>query len=491
MEAEASSSASFDFDHDGIWGYLEPLPDSDVVHRINFTDRRIAIGRSGANYVKFTSKAVIAGKSHATIEWNGRTDKMSVVTITDHNTVNGTFVDGVKVEGINVHRLFDGCTIFFGSKVPMNTGKEDYRFTFRHPFGRSKEESLFHHYTVGDRIGGGLHGTVHRALEKTSGQLFAVKTSWKHGKDSPIACAGQETMALMIMEHTNIVKLHEVFFHVNGELIDMVLEYVDGIRLHDLVFQTHLSEVHARELAFQLCSAIAYVHDKGVSHGDLKLDNVLITDEDPPKIKVIDFGLANVLGTYNMPVTPSKHIFSAPEAHAQWLDGEASNATMQKWDVWGAGCLIFNLLSSTHPFPGRGEEPFHPAIDRISWNLLDDKSDEARDLVQNLLPVDPADRMDLRMTSNHPWFRGYTPYRVSFASLSFEPRLRKDGDLKSDAMDAVDDSPALGKGRGAMQRSPQAQRQPRQLRAVADALLEAGPPRTRGRPGPSALQRHI
>jgi hypothetical protein len=58
MEAEASSSASFDFDHDGIWGYLESLPDSDVVHRINFTDRRIAIGRSGANYVKFTSKAV-------------------------------------------------------------------------------------------------------------------------------------------------------------------------------------------------------------------------------------------------------------------------------------------------------------------------------------------------------------------------------------------------------------------------------------------------
>jgi hypothetical protein len=36
-------------------------------------------------------------------------------------------VDSVKVEGINVHRLFDGCTVFFGSKVPMNTGKEDYR----------------------------------------------------------------------------------------------------------------------------------------------------------------------------------------------------------------------------------------------------------------------------------------------------------------------------------------------------------------------------
>lgn len=203
---------------------------------------------------------------------------MCVVTITDHDTLNGTFVDGALVKGINdFHQLFDGSTVCFGKTEPAEREEHDFRalpsaptfflaciysvtagYTFHCRFGRSKKESIFLHYIVGERIGGGLHGHVHRALEKKSGKVFALKMSWKvkslvisssfpipivlSKHDAPdsnsIACAGQEvcirplqsgprmlsralmkTMALMIMEHENIVRLHEVFFHINGEMI--------------------------------------------------------------------------------------------------------------------------------------------------------------------------------------------------------------------------------------------------------------------------------
>ncbi|KAJ6594549.1 kinase-like domain-containing protein [Mycena capillaripes] len=497
MEPEASSSSPI-----GIWGYLEPLVPSPNVHRINFTQRSIDIGRSEGNYAKFMGAAV--SKSHATIEWNGRTDTMSVVTITDHNTTNGTFVDGVKVEGINVHRLFDGCTVFFGSKVPVVTEQEDYRFTFHHAFGRAKTESLFSHYTLGDRLGGGLHGYVYRAVEKSSGKVFAVKTAWKHDNNASITAAGQETMALMVTAHPNIVKLHEVFFHIEGLLNDMVLEYVDGINLQELVTRTLLSELHAKELSSQLCLAITHAHEKGVSHGDLKPDNVLVTRGSPPVIKVLDFGLANVLGSYNMDPVPcgfpnrklsvlikiqviTNYIFTAPEAQRQGVD--PSNAQMQKWDDWGVGYIIFTLLSSQHPFPPReGGLPFNPAIDQISWDALSEKSDEAQDLVRKLLCVDPADRLSVGDTWYHPWLAGHQPYQHSFPSVSsLEPLPRDDSD--SDDMEAVEESPVPGKGQGRMQppRALKRLKQPRSVRSLGVGEQDLAR-LVRARPGPMQLR---
>ncbi|KAJ7028576.1 kinase-like domain-containing protein [Mycena alexandri] len=416
----------------GIWGYLEPLVPSANVHRINLTEPSIAIGRSDSNYVKFTGAAV--SQSHATIQWNGRTDTMSVVTITDHDTTNGTFVDGIKVEGINVHRLFDGCTIFFGCRVPVVTEEADYRFTFHHAFGRSKDESLFNHYIVGDQLGGGAHGSVFRALERTTGKVFAVKTSWKHSDNSvdTVMCAGQEVMALMSLEHPNICRLHEVFFRMDGEMVDMVLEYVDGIKLFQII-QIPMDEAHARELSYQLCTAVKYMNDRGVAHGDLKSDNVLLTREDRPKIKVVDFGLAQIRGTFNIRPIVTDHCYSAPEAPYQGKD--PTNTECRMWDNWGLGCLIFNVLSSEHPYP-QGRR-FEPTRDEISWHRLSTKSIEAQDLVRSLLVADPDHRMIAATALKHPWFQSHKPYRLSFATLfGLPPPQESDIDMMDDDSDS-------------------------------------------------------
>ncbi|KAJ7162200.1 kinase-like domain-containing protein [Mycena filopes] len=468
------------------WGYLEPLVPSAIMHRINLTELRIPIGRSDNNYLKFVGAAV--SNSHATIEWNGRTDAMSAVTITDHNTLNGTFVDGVKVEGINVHRLFDGCTVFFGCKVPVVTEEPDYRFTFHHAFGRSKDESIFNHYVVGDQIGGGAHGSVFRVLEKKTGKMFALKTSWEHEDTNVevILCAGQEVMALMSLEHINIARLHEVFFRMDGEMVDMVLEYVDGVTLEE-VLRTPLDEIYAKELAYQLCTAVSFMHDRNISHGDLKGNNVLLTREDRPKIKLIDFGLAQITGTFNMKVAVTDCPYTAPEAKALNLKKEATHSQCRQFDDWGLGCLIFNLLSSTHPFPQAGA--FNPACDVISWELLSTNSDEAQDLVKKLLVAKPKHRITATAALEHPWFQDYKPYQVSFAAVLDLPSPDiavtdddSDSDMEED-VDAVKPVPARRRADKGKTRERRPRARPGYLERLRLQNHKAPRPRPRPRAG--------
>jgi len=223
---------------------------------------------------------------------------------------------------------------------------------------------------------------------------------------------------------------------MTSSFVDVVLEYIDGIKLHDLLFQTRLSEVQARELSFQLCRAVAFFHEKAVSHGDMKTDNVLVIPGDRPKIKIIDFGLANVYGTYNMDQIITDTIFTAPEAHPQEVSEAAITNTMsKKWDDWGVGCIVFCILSSQHPFlPNRTVEPaFNPAFDEILWHALSRNTYEAQDFVRNLLVAYPDDRMTSQAALSHPWLLGYEPYRVSFAGVPFKP-LPVDGDGAAKAL---------------------------------------------------------
>ncbi|KAJ7782496.1 kinase-like domain-containing protein [Mycena maculata] len=406
-----------------IWGYLEPLVPSDQVERLTFHEpclqQGVTLGRVADNDYVLPGAGV--SSRHATIQWNGNRNVMSVVTLTD-SSLNGTYVDGVKVNG--THQLFNGSTVFFGSKVPVIEEAADFRYIFHHPYGRSKSETVFNHYIMGVQLGGGAFGVVHKATERKSGNLYAVKTAWKNDRQrNTITCAGQETMAMMILSHPNICKLHEVFFRIDGQLVDIVLEFVDGIsllQLHTSTTNNQLTEDQAREISFQVCTALAYVHDQGVSHGDLKPDNILITRAVFPVVKLVDFGLARVINNYNAKPMATIHMYAAPEACSQVDEyGEGLEVGMSKlWDNWALGCVIFKLLAYDYPFGTQPAYQIDPAL--FHWNALNGNSAEAIDLVKKLLVRDTRHRMTARATLDQPWLSGYRPYQVSFASVSFE-----------------------------------------------------------------------
>ncbi|KAJ7092089.1 kinase-like domain-containing protein [Mycena belliarum] len=408
---------------DSVWAYLEPLVPSPGVDRIDFTvedneKREITFGRLPSND-HVLHGAGISGH-HATLQWNGRRDLMSVVTITNHSKNNGTFIDGVRAELEVAHQLFDGSVVCFASMVPVVSEVTDYRYTFHHDFGRPRSDPVFNHYVFGKELGSGRFGAVHAAMEKKSGQIFAVKTAWNRKEDDlNNTAAGQEAMAMMGLEHPHICRLHEVFFAMDGVLVDIVLEYVDGPTLEDFL-QNTLTEVHGKELAWQICSAIAFMHGREISHGDIKPDNILVAGRERPMIKVADFGLARVKGKLNVPQQITMHRFAAPEGQRQCRELTRVNITVamcQQWDSWAVGCLIYRMLCGEHPFLHGG--CFREGVDQIQWGKASHCSIVAQDLLHRILRVDENSRILVREALRHPWLAGYVAFQVSFQGISF------------------------------------------------------------------------
>ncbi|KAJ7646632.1 kinase-like domain-containing protein [Roridomyces roridus] len=404
-----------------IWAYLEPLVPSEDVQRINFYEpckiQGVTLGRGAENDFVFAGGAV--SNTHANIQWNGKCDQTSVVTLTDSSS-NGTFIDGTKVEG--THQVFDGSIVCFGSKVPVIGQIPDHRYTFRHPYGRCKSESVFLHYTTGPPMGAGSHGYIFRVTERTTGRVWAMKTSRKNVKRSEtIPCAGQEAMALMLLNHQNICKLHEVFFRVAGDLVDIILEFIDGITLQNLTISNNartvvLNEDQVREIGFQTTSAIAYMHTEGISHGDLKPDNIMITHpkNGPPMIKVVDFGLSRSIGYPNAPPLFSRTSYSAPEAEDQLDQFKKTHiaptiASSKCWDDWALGAVLYHLFTYNHP-----GQP-------IDMSLMSGRSAEAIALVSGLLAPNPVARTTAEGALLHPWLSGHRPYHIEFPLELFEP----------------------------------------------------------------------
>lgn len=151
--------------------------------------------------------------------------------------------------------------------------------------------------------------------------------------------------------HINIVTFREVV--LTHSYLALVLEYVPGGTLTRFVSErwdsSHernglfLTEQEARFIFKQFLSAVEYIHSHKVAHRDLKLDNTLLDDNDPPVIKICDFGFSkNFDANSNMYTQIGTPVYMSPEVigskHGKiGYDG-------QKADVWATGVLLFVML---------------------------------------------------------------------------------------------------------------------------------------------------
>lgn len=103
----------------------------------------------------------------------------------------------------------------------------------------------------------------------------------------------REILALKKIDHPNIIRMHDVI--ETGKQICLVTDYIEGISLHQYVKQQctnrQVKEGVCRRFFKQIAEAFDYLHNKGIAHRDVKLDNVLIEDS-TNMIKIIDFGFA-------------------------------------------------------------------------------------------------------------------------------------------------------------------------------------------------------
>ncbi|MDO8682322.1 MAG: serine/threonine-protein kinase [Armatimonadota bacterium] len=202
-------------------------------------------------------------------------------------------------------------------------------------------------FRIQDFLGAGAFGEVYTADCSQHGRV-AVKVLPLRpgGEDSEALLREARTMAGI--EHPNIVKVFEIGKHVDasGSYGYLVMEYVPGGTLRQcLDSQIRLPIQESCRIAYDVLQALSLVHslDPPLLHGDLKPDNILLGIDDPPSVKVSDFGLSKaVCSVTGMTVASGTLHYMPPES----LWGYSLPAS----DVFCVGMIIYNLLTGVSPF---------------------------------------------------------------------------------------------------------------------------------------------
>jgi len=190
----------------------------------------------------------------------------------------------------------------------------------------------------------------------------------------------------------------------------MVQDLLSGGELFDrIIEQTFFSEKEAARVIKQIASALVYLHDLNIVHRDLKPENLLLTDKskDDYDVKIIDFGLAKQsTEKMNMPCgTPG---YVAPEILKR-------KKYHKEVDVWSLGVITYILLCGFPPFvdDGNNLKSLYKQIRKGSYSFPDkywkNISDDAKNLIKNMLEVNVKKRFTARQVLDHDWAKRTAP----------------------------------------------------------------------------------
>jgi len=205
----------------------------------------------------------------------------------------------------------------------------------------------FGDYDLLDEIARGGMGVVYKARQRNLGRIVAVKmilAGPQAGKDF-VRRFRTESAAAAILQHPNIVAIHDVGVHDGRHYFSM--DYVEGQSLAQLAGQQPLAPARAARYVELIASAIHYAHERGILHRDLKPSNVLIDANDQPRIT--DFGLARRLDG-DSSLTLTGQVLGSPNFMPPEQAGGGRGKVGRPSDVYALGGILYHLLTARAPF---------------------------------------------------------------------------------------------------------------------------------------------
>lgn len=214
-------------------------------------------------------------------------------------------------------------------------------------------------YHLECRLGQGGMGVVYKARHAYLKTQLAIKIILPDlvGNDPQLVTRfRQEALAAAAIRHQNVVAVTD-YGVVNGTLPFLVMEYVEGESLHDLLArEKSLSPEYALDLMTAICAGVGAAHHQGIVHRDLKPLNIMICSDKPSlsqAVKILDFGLAKIksgelLGSFIQAQTTGlmgSPYYMAPE---QWADDEPDSRS----DIYSLGVMLYQMLAGDVPFKG-------------------------------------------------------------------------------------------------------------------------------------------
>ena len=270
--------------------------------------------------------------------------------------------------------------------------KKYYNKNLKYPLTKMK------FYKYGKLLGKGAFGKVNLCLHTLTGRLVAIKSinKTKIISERQKKKINIETNIMKTLSNSNyIVKFYETY--ETKKHICIVMEYIcAGDLLSYIRKRSKLNENIAKYIFKQIILALQYIHNNNIVHRDIKLDNILIDLDN--KIKICDFGVSKIINSndkmFEQCGTPT---YIAPEI----LRNKGYEGF--KVDVWSSGVVLYAMLSGTVPFKGNDLNELNNLILKGKFNDINDISVEAKNLIKNILEVDPKKRLSINEILCHPW----------------------------------------------------------------------------------------
>ncbi|XP_042589130.1 calcium/calmodulin-dependent protein kinase type II subunit beta-like isoform X42 [Cyprinus carpio] len=254
-----------------------------------------------------------------------------------------------------------------------------------------------------EELGKGAFSVVRRCVKLCTGQEYAAKiinTKKLSARDHQKL--EREARICRLLKHPNIVRLHDSIseegFHYL--LFDLV---TGGELFEDIVAREYYSEADASHCIQQILEAVLHCHQMGVVHRDLKPENLLLASKcKNAAVKLADFGLAiEVQGDqqawFGFAGTPG---YLSPEV----LRKEAYGKPV---DIWACGVILYILLVGYPPFWDEDQHKLYQQIKAGAYDFpspeWDTVTPEAKNLINQMLTINPAKRITAQEALKHPW----------------------------------------------------------------------------------------
>jgi len=250
--------------------------------------------------------------------------------------------------------------------------------------------------TLGKVLGEGSYGTVHLATDNLTGNEYAVKVYNKEKLNAEaLARVFFEADIMKSLPHKNIVKVYNVI--EEADKVYIVMKYAKSGDLLEFVrTKKQLSEAEAREIFIQIFEALDYTHNQNVIHRDIKLENILVDENN--EIMLADWGFADYwsLGK-KIKCSWGSLFYAAPEVFL------GTEYTGPEIDVWSLGVVLYAMTCGKLPFSGADNTEIANNIVEGAYKVPNFCSKTLCNLLTSMLRVEPLHRINMNEIRCHPW----------------------------------------------------------------------------------------
>ncbi|XP_022190353.1 calcium/calmodulin-dependent protein kinase type II alpha chain isoform X17 [Nilaparvata lugens] len=258
-------------------------------------------------------------------------------------------------------------------------------------------------YDLKEELGKGAFSVVRRCVQKSTGLEFAAKIiNTKKLSARDFQKLEREARICRKLQHPNIVRLHDSIQEENFHYL--VFDLVTGGELfEDIVAREFYSEADASHCIQQILESVNHCHTNGVVHRDLKPENLLLASKAKgAAVKLADFGLA-------IEVQGEQHAWFGFAGTPGYLSPEVLKKEPygKPVDIWACGVILYILLVGYPPFWDEDQHRLYAQIKAGAYDYpspeWDTVTPEAKNLINQMLTVNPSKRITASEALKHPW----------------------------------------------------------------------------------------